>query len=188
MQAESNGVAFRPSGVFWLWVLPAVALTWAVHELAHYQMGRWLGYEMWLSMNQAGSVDGKYATQAHGIMITMAGPLVTYGQAALALGWVLQRKSALAYVFLYVACFMRVVAFGVSFMNPNDEARASLDLGLPMWVLPALAVALLLGMTILGSRALKVGWRTNVLLYLLASLLVSAIVLGDPLVGRILGA
>jgi hypothetical protein len=49
------------------------------------------------------------------------------------------------------------------------------------------AVAFLLAVTIVGSRALRVGWRTNGLLYLASSVLAAGIVFGDPLVGRVVG-
>jgi len=176
---------FQPSLAFWLSVPLAAALTWAAHELAHFQVGRWLGYGMWVSMNQSGSLAGGYETDAHRILIAMAGPLVTYAQAAAALWWIRARRSGVAYVFLFLAFFMRAVAFAVGVRNPNDEARTSLDLGLPVWVLPSLAVGLLLAMTIVGSRTLRVGWRTNGLLYLAASVLTTAIVLGDRVAGRL---
>lgn len=188
---NTNPVRYTPpmrtNSIFWISVVPAAAITWGVHELAHYQMGRWLGYDMWLSMNQVGLVSGGYEVLEHDLLVTMAGPLVTYVQAALALWLIWARDSKLAYPYLFLALFMRSIAFLVSFRNPNDEAQTSLDLGLAMWVVPSVAVAVLLGMTIAGNRALQVGWRTNALLYLLASVIVAAIVLADPVVGRILG-
>ena len=86
----------------------------------------------------------------------------------------------------FFAFFTRFLAFGISFTNPNDEARTSLDLGLPMWVLPLIASSILFAMTVLGSRTLRVGWRTNGLLYLAASAIVAAIVFADPVVGRLM--
>ena len=82
---------------------------------------------------------------------------------------------------------MRLVAFVMGISHPNDEAQTSLDLGLPVWVLPSVAGGILLAVTVAGSRALRVGWRTNALLYLAASVLATVIVFGDPLVGRLVG-
>lgn len=172
--------------LFWFMALLAGAITWVIHELMHFQAGRWLGYEMWVSLNQAGLVEGSYRTLAHDMIVTMAGPVMTYAQAVIALLFIYRKQALWAYPYLFFAWFMRTVAMGISFFSPNDEARTSLDLGLPMWVLPALAVAFLLILTIAGSRRLKVTWKTNLLLYLLASLLTAAIVFADPIVGRIL--
>ena len=180
---------FRPSGAFWLSVPIAAVVTWGAHELAHFLTGRWLGYEMWLSINQAGLVAGEYASDRDRMLVAMAGPLVTYVQAGVSLGWIRKRtpRAGLAYPFLFFALFMRLTAFAVGIRNPNDEARTSLDLGLPVWGLPAVVVGLLLVMTIVGSRTLRVGWRTNGLLYLAASGLTALIVFGDPVVGRLAG-
>ena len=116
---------------------------------------------MWLSMNRAGLIAGEYESREHRMLVAMAGPLVTYLQAVIALLLIRTRSLSLAYPFLFLALFMRSVAFAVSFSKPNDEARTSLDLGLPFWVLPSVAVGLLLLMTIVGSRSLRIGWRTN---------------------------
>ena len=178
----------RPSRSFWLSVPLAAAITWGIHEFAHFQMGRWLGYEMWLSINHAGPVGGTYASTSDAIWIAMAGPFVTYLQAAVALVLVRWRRALLAYPYLFLAWFTRTLAFAVSFANPNDEARTSLDLGLPMWALPTIVVVVLFVMTVAGSRALRLRFRTNALLYAVASLVTTAIVFLDPVVGRILEA
>jgi len=178
---------FRPSSLFWLLVPFAALVTWGLHELAHFFTGRALGYEMWLSLNQAGLVQGEYASDGHRMTVAMAGPLMTYAQAAVALVVIRTRRAGLAYPFLFLALFQRLAAFVVGLSNPNDEARTSLDLGLPVWALPSIAVGLLLAMTVAGSRTLRVGWRTNVLLYLAASALAAAIVFGDRGVGRLIG-
>ena len=184
---DSGAAALRTTRIFWLLVPFAGVVTWGVHEAGHFLMGRSLGYDMWMSMNRAGPVDGDYTSTRDRVFVAMAGPLVTYLQAGIALWAVRARGSSLAYAFLFLAFFMRLTAFAVGISNPNDEARASLDLGLPAWVLPSIACSILLGMTVAGSRRLRVGWRTNTLLYLAASTVAAAIVFGDPVVGRLVG-
>ena len=174
---------FRSTPLFWICLPLAALLTWTVHELAHFQTGRWLGYEMWVSFNQAGSRGGTYASRADELWVQMAGPVVTYLQAALAFWWLRRRGSGAAYLFLFLAWFMRTCAFLVSAANPNDEASTSLMLGWPWWVLPSLACVALLVLLVLGSRRLDVGWRTNLGLYLGCSAMAAAIVLGDQALG-----
>ena len=73
------------------------------------------------------------------------------------------------------------VAMAISLVNhPNDEARISLELGLPIWLLPGIAVAFLLALTVMGSRTVKAGWTGNLIAYLMASLLTTVIVFLDP--------
>lgn len=177
----------RPTAAFWLSVPFAAAFTWGVHELMHYVAGVALGYEMWMSMNQAGPVEGKYAATWHAIVVSMAGPFVTYLQAGVAFWLIRTRELAVAYPFLFLAWFTRTLAFVVGFKNPNDEMRTSIDLGLPAWALPAVVVTALLALTVLGSRALRFGWRTNLGLYIFVSVITAAIVFGDPVVGRLIG-
>ena len=141
----------RTSSFFWWSVPVAAALTWAVHEFAHFQVGRWLGYEMWVSMNQSGPTRGGYASTNHRMLIAMAGPLATYVQALIAFWVIRSLGKASAYPFLFFAFFMRASAFAIGFAHPNDEARTSLDLGLDVWVLPAIAVGALLALTIVGA-------------------------------------
>jgi hypothetical protein len=42
-----------------------------------------------------------------------------------------------------------------------------------------------MSLTVSGAKTLRVGWRTNGALYLLASAITAAIVFWDPLAGRI---
>ena len=163
-------------------------LTWVVHEGAHFAAGRALGYGMWMSMNRAGNLDGDYATEAHQMIVTLAGPLVTCAQAALAWGLLRRRPSSVAYQVLFLAFFMRLTALGVSFSNPNDEARASLAPRMPWWALPTVVCLALLGLTVAAARRLGVGWRTNVALYLVVGACAAGVVLGDPYVGRLVVA
>jgi hypothetical protein len=52
-------------------------------------------------------------------------------------------------------------------------------------VVPGADCLVLLALTVSGAKTLRVSWRTNVVLYLLASAITAAIVFGDPVVGRI---
>ena len=180
-------IPLRPDLRFWLFAPLVGGVTWAVHEFAHYAAGRALGYSMWMSMNQAGLAEGAYESTAHNVIVTMAGPLVTYVQAGVAFFLARSRRLAGAYLFLFFAVYMRFVAFGVSFMNPNDEARTSLDLGMPMWLLPSVLVVVLFVLLARAHRQLGVTWKVNLGIWGIASAVTAAIVMGDPVVGRILG-
>ena len=91
--------------------------------------------------------------------------------------WLVQAwASAAAWVFLFWAAFMRFMATVMSLFNANDEARISEWLGWGMWTLPAIVTVALFGLLVVGSLRLKVGWKTLVLTWVVASVAVSAVV------------
>lgn len=162
--------------------IPAAIVTWGLHESVHFLTGIGLGYDMWITFNQVGLVEGQYDSNMHEIMVAMAGPIATWIQAVLAFLVIRRFRTLWTYSFLFLACWMRAVAMGISFIaNPNDEASASVLMGLPMWVLPSLSVLMLLALTFAGSRAIKAGWKGNVIAYAMASLVTAAVVFSDQL-------
>lgn len=150
-----------------------------VHETFHWLAGTLLGYPMQMSLNRAWS--SAPFTLAHSMLISGAGPLVTYLQAAIGYLLVRSRASLVGFAMVYIAFFMRLVAMAVSVFNPNDEARISRDLGLGQWTLPAIAVGALLLLTVLASRRLRLTWREQVVCYLAASVVVTLFVGADML-------
>ncbi|NNE69607.1 MAG: hypothetical protein HKN29_04495 [Rhodothermales bacterium] len=162
------------------WFLPAALLTWGAHEGAHWIMGTALGYDMWITINQVGLTSGSYSSSADQFMVSMAGPLITWAQGGIALWLALRLKDLAVYPFLFLAVWMRALAWAMSHLsNPNDEAVAGLLIGLPMWILPALSVSLLAYLTVRGSRATGAGWKENAVAYVLASLSSAVVVLSD---------
>ena len=161
---------------------PAAVLTWGIHEYAHWLMGRVLGYDMWITFNQVGLVQGNYDTDLHQILVSMAGPIVTWLQALVALFLIRRTRHLWSYSFLFLAFWTRALALTISFLsNPNDEARVSLLLGLPMWIVPAISVIFLLALTYFGSRSLRAGWKGNAIAYVMASLVSAIVVFSDQL-------
>ena len=165
-----------------LMFIPAALVTWLLHEFAHWQMGEALGYDMWMSLNGGGLAgEGSYDSALDRSLVDAAGPLLTYVLAIGALALIRTTRSLLLYPFLFLQFYMRAVALGISVVSqPNDEARISLELGLPLWLLPGIAVTLLLVLTVIGSRTVSAGWTGNIIAYVMASLLSAAIVFLDP--------
>lgn len=185
MPAENRTTAsWRKSDYLFLAAsfIPAAILTWGIHESAHWLTGVMLGYDMWITLNQVGPVQGSYDSDGHQILVAMAGPIVTWIQAIVAFLVIRSTRELWMYSFLFLAFWMRAMAMCISFIsNPNDEAKASMLLGLPMWVLPIVSVAFLLTLTYFGSRKLKAGWKSNVIAYLMASLVSAAVIFSDQL-------
>ena len=159
---------------------PAAILTWGVHEAAHYFMGRALGYDMWITFNQVGLVEGDYDSLLHRNLVSIAGPVITAIQAVLA-WWFIRNSNALwAYALVFLTVWTRALAMIISLTgDANDEARISLSLGLPIWVLPAISVAFMLVFTVLSSRSLRAGWKGNLVAYFGASIVTALIVFSD---------
>ncbi len=156
--------------------------TFVIHEGAHWGAGTILGHQMSYGLN--GSVPSAATSAGDHALISIAGPLVTILQALIALYLVRTRRSLAAFAVLYAAAFMRVVAQGLSFILPNDEARVSDWLGIGFWTLPIVTASALVACTIWASRRLGASWRFNALAYLVASLTVSVIVGADMMIRR----
>ena len=168
----------------YLWLalafLPAAVVTWGIHEFAHWFAGTALGYEMWISFNRVGLVSGEYEPAWHANIVSAAGPMITWIQAVLVLLAIRRWNFLWLYSFLYLTVWTRALAMGISFIaHPNDEARISLDLGMPIWLLPAVSVLFTLSLTWLGSRYLKVGWKGQLLAYVMASIVSTIVVMSD---------
>ena len=151
--------------------------TFVVHEFFHWVAGTLLGYPMRITPNQVGPLTAMLPV--HHTVMSAAGPLVTYVQAAVGYTLVRKRASLVGFAMVYMAFFMRLVAMGVSVFNPNDEARISRDLGLGLWTLPALVVGTLFILVYVCSRRLSVTVREQVVCYLVASAVVTVFVGAD---------
>ncbi|MBW8303566.1 MAG: hypothetical protein K0M78_06430 [Brevundimonas sp.] len=154
--------------------------TFALHEGGHWLAAVLLGHEAYFGLNSAGA-RGTIGTADH-MIISAAGPVVTAVQALVALWLVQARASAAAWVFLFWAAFMRLMATVISLFHANDEARISDWLGWGMWTLPAIVTVGLFVLLAIGTIRLRVGWKTLALTWVVASVAVSAVVGLDMLI------
>ena len=159
---------------FYLLVFVAGFVTFALHEGGHWLAAVALGHEGYFGLNSAGARDAVSGT--HAMSITAAGPAVTVAQGLIALWLVLARRSGVAWVFLFWAAFMRLMATVISLWNPNDEARISQFHGLGDWTLPVVVTAGLLVLLAIGSRRLGFGWKTLALSWAVASAATTVVV------------
>ena len=157
----------RTSAAFYGVLAFATIATTVFHESAHFGMGLALGHEMAMSFNQTHAVSAASVSARDAMLIAAAGPAVTISQAAIAFVLIRGRAQMMAYPFLFAAWFMRFAAAIVSLSHPNDEARLSIDLLGGMWWLPAAVVLGLLVLVWSASRRLKLGWKTNLVCYLI---------------------
>lgn len=159
-------------------LLLAAPVTFFLHEGAHWLAGVALGYDMRFSMNLVAPVGG-YNAGWHASLVTIAGPVVTILQAVAAYIVLRRRFFPQAYAFLYFAAFMRFAAMLMTPFNPNDEARLGAAAGLGEWTLPLLIVVLLVFLAWRASRRLDLHWSVNAWSYVVASIGVTAVVMGN---------
>ncbi len=175
-----NDVNKAQVGIAWyFFLLITVVLGFLLHEGAHWLAGEALGYDMKMTIGKAWPVGGSYRAPVHYQIIGMAGPIFTILVAILGLFAALRYDAIWGYALIFSSFLMRLLAFGVSFSSLNDEARISVYLGLAWYVLPMIVVGGLFWMTVVASRALHIGWRTNVVSYLVVSAVITALVMFD---------
>lgn len=156
--------------------------TFLVHELAHWLTGIAIGHDMVATPNHVWSRNPMSALDQS--MVSSAGPVITIAQGIVGFWLVKRHRSQFGFALLYMAFFMRLLAAGMSFFNPNDEARVSQLLGLGIWTLPLIVVAGLFGLLVSASRNLKLRSRDQLFCYLVASIVVTLIVGADAVLWR----
>lgn len=172
----------RTGAGFYGLVFIAGFITFALHEGGHWLAAILLGHEAYFGLNSAGA-RGAVSAVDHAI-ISAAGPAVTVVQALVALALVQARGSAVGWIFLFWAAFMRLMATVISLFNPNDEARISEWLGWGPWILPVIVTAGLFALLAVGVQRLNVSWKTLALSWVVASVAVSAVVGLDMIMPR----
>jgi hypothetical protein len=180
--SESSSLA-APRGIDQEKKVTYVALTFAAvlssfffHELAHYSMGRGLGYDMVMTLNSSYARDIGVSI-GDAVLIDAAGPLFTIVE-AIAIYVLLRRgASPKLYPWLFVSFYMRALALGISFLNPNDEARISAALGLGMWTLPIIVTAFLFSLVWSYSQRVRLPRRLQ------ATVVISTLVFSSLLIG-----
>ena len=156
--------------------------TFLVHEFAHWLTGVAIGHDMVATPNHVWSKNPMSALDQ--AMVSAAGPVITIAQGIVGFWLVKNRQSQLGFALLYMAFFMRLLAAGMSFYNPNDEARVSQLIGFGTWTIPLIVVAGLFALLVSASRNLKLRFRDHFVCYLVASIVVTLIVGVDAALWR----
>lgn len=162
----------KPS--FFPWLVVVFFITNLVHEGAHWLTGAAFGFDMQFGLNAV-----RYRSPAEPwqrMLADAAGPVITILQGLAAYLLVKRSGAHIAFAFLYTAAFSRLTAGLVSVLHPNDEARVSMYWGLGKWTLPVLVAGGLIALVVTTGKRLGLGWKDQVLCYVVASLAVSAIV------------
>ena len=157
-------------------------VTYLLHELGHWGVGKIFGFEMNFRLNGVSTLSPVVPFSR--AMFDFGGPAVTLVQGFIAYSIVKRTGSQLAFAFVYHAAFMRVVASLISFVYMNDEARLSLYFGLPAWTLPVAISGVLVALAWAASKRLGTSWRDQLCCYLAASVTAAAVVGFDMVMFR----
>jgi hypothetical protein len=164
--------------------LVAVVASWELHEFAHWLAGSLLGYEMKMTLNTTYPAMGYYLNN-DAMLVSAAGPLITLVQAFVFYFLLKRTASIIWFPFLFVCFYMRLLAAALSFVNLNDEARISHDLGWGTFTLPVVVTALLFYLVFRTVKERKISAGMVLLTTLLTLLISSAIILTDQALHRV---
>lgn len=162
--------------------LLTVAGTWLIHEFAHWSMGELLGYNMKMTLNTAGLIDGSYEQVWEKLLVSAAGPIVTIAQALIC--WILIMKRPNQYLFplVFTPFYFRTLASAMNLINLNDEGRVSEAMGIGTFTLPIIVSLFLF--VLLYSASKKMYLKTSFIAWttLLVMIFSSVIILSDQII------
>ena len=162
---------------FYLMLAAIMVATFVIHEAGHWLAAIALGHDAYYGLNGAGARGAIPAS--HAALISIAGPVVTVVQGVAAFLIARRRPGLTAFAVLWSAAFMRLAAAGLSLIMLNDEARVSVFLGWPAFVLPVLVAGGLIALTVVIGVQLRLSWKAWVMSWLVGSAAVSAVVYLD---------
>ena len=152
---------------------------WSLHELSHWAVGEYLGYDMRITLNGAFPANDQFNSDRDYQIISAAGPIFNLVIGILFFILMIQRQRKLLYPFLFTCFYSRLLATLLSFRNPNDEARISKAFGLGTFTLPAIMTAILFFFVYKISRDYKFLIKFNLINLGLTILFSSVIILTD---------
>jgi len=155
----------------------AVLFTFFIHEVTHWLAGELLGNRMGMTLNAAWPLSGNYLQRWHATAVSAVGPLITMLQAALAFMMFRRMPMRWIYPFLLTPAVMRILALCMNLINPQDEGRISLSLGIGLLTLPILVCAVLVSLVVKASRREKLSGRYNAFSIVLIVVFSSALIL-----------
>jgi len=157
----------------------AVFASFFFHELAHWIAGEWLGNKMGMSLNATYPISGYFVKDWHENIVSAAGPLFTIAQAFVFYVIINKNGNKNLYPFLLMPFIQRLLAMGLTFINPNDEARISQSLELGLLTLPLLVCATLFVLVYSTSKKYNYSFKFNAVTIAWMVLFFSILILSD---------
>lgn len=162
--------------------LLAVVFTWLFHEFMHWLTGEALGNKMVMTINSGYPESRQYVSSWHATVVSAAGPVATLVQAIVIYSLVKTRYNLVLFPFLLTCLYMRTIAGFLNFINPNDEGRVGVDLGVGKFTLSILVVAFLFYLTYKAISNNGISRKIVIITTLVVMFLSSVLVLFDQAV------
>ena len=160
----------------------AVLFTWLIHEFTHWITAESLGYDSILTLNTVSPSSGRQWTSLHNVYVSATGPLITVIQAAIVFVMLVNKSwIKTLYPFLFTPLYMRLLAGGMNFINPNDEGRISEYFGLGVFTLSILVSIFLFFLVYRISKSYQLNWKFNVWTTIIIMFASSILILSDQI-------
>ncbi len=138
----------------------AVAITWIIHEFAHWLTSELLGYKNTMRLNGTSLVKGQNPSEIERAIISISGPIITILQGAIIFVYLKSRGwNKYIYPLLFTAFYMRFLAGLMNLIMANDEGRVGQFLGIGTFTLSIIISGLLFFMVYKISRKYKLNWK-----------------------------
>jgi hypothetical protein len=161
-------------------VIGAVLFTWLIHEFAHWLTSELLGYESVMRINGTAINTDRTPSDWHKVAISASGPVVTLLQAFLIFIFLKSRHwNKYLYPLLFTAFYMRFLAGFMNIINPNDEGRIGIFLGIGLFTIPAIVTLLLFLMVYGTSRKYQLDWKFQLATTFVVMVTSSVLILAD---------
>ena len=162
-----------------LMIFIAVSASTIFHELAHWSIGEILGNKMTATLNATNPISGELLHEWHRNYITLAGPLFTVLQAILFYYLITKYQKIELYPFILFPFVMRLAAGLANFLNPNDEGRIGLSLGIGLFTISIFVCSILFALVYKTSKVFKIALKFNIINFMFCCLFLLLLVFID---------
>ena len=163
-------------------VAQLIALTiigFILHELAHLLAALTLGHEAIIRINSVSVLSNTSALDR--VLIDFAGPIITVALAIAGLWAAVFRDSVMGFNLLVAMTAQRGLAAGMSLLAiPNDEYRIGESLGIGVWTVHIIVLAILGGLLFFAASRIRPGWMYIFWAWLGISIGTSVVVFSEP--------
>lgn len=165
-------------------VVVAVIFTWLLHEFGHWSVYTFLGYDYMMTLNKVSLIGSEKPTLIHQIIAGSAGPLITILQAVFVYLYLqLKQWNKHLYPFLFIPLYMRLLAGGLNFINPNDEGAISMYFGLGLFTISIFVSVFLFYMVFQISKKHALNWKFQLTTTVIVMVASSFLILIDQFIG-----
>ncbi|MBZ0183616.1 MAG: hypothetical protein K8F60_14250 [Melioribacteraceae bacterium] len=145
----------------YLLFIPVAYFSYLFHEFGHWIVGEIFGNDMIYSLNYVWPKEGRYINEGHNLFVSIGGPAFTILLALTALAIVEKYSTIYSYPLLFFQFVMRFFSLVFGGFSKQDEARASLMMGIGIYTIGIIVLLILFLFIVRASYKLKIDLRQN---------------------------